>query len=48
MKVWVWALIVELCFGKVTMGFGEGSEGGGHLEGDCSSPDDDWTKEVLG
>lgn len=34
--------------GKVT-GFGEGSQGGGHLDGDCSSPlDDDLDERGVG
>lgn len=47
MKVTGTALIVEL-FGKVTVGFGEENEGGGHLEGDCSSLDDDLDERGVG
>lgn len=30
------------------MGCGVGNEGGGHLEGDCSSPDDDLDERAVG
>lgn len=47
MKVWARVLIVGALFWF--MGLGEGSRGGGHLDGDCSSPvGDDLDERSVG